>query len=260
MPRKPVPPPDSYSHEAASRLNQPTVESAPLLSDEDREPREFTVPRHDTGTPPAAASAPRNDQPEPVLCWDRRGRTSATGGDHIFAAVPLYTREKVNPLTMIHQLRKPDPAPVAASLFDDFDGLPEGAFEWEFYRHAGNWQNRLIHGDSSEVMQSLIARDGLAGRVQMIYFDPPYGIGFKSNFMTATDRLEPPQNPGRLKAAEDPRQGSRPRGGEGPLRTHVATLRRTATPQQRGGQDHHPRRHRNDDHRHPSSALTPALR
>lgn len=190
MPRKPSPPPDSYSHEGASRLNQPTVESAPLLSDEDREPREFTAPRRDTGTPPAAASAPRNDQPEPVLCWDRRGRTSATGGDHLFAAVPLYTREKVNPLTMIHQLRKPDPAPVAASLFEDFDGLPEGAFEWEFYRHAGNWQNRLIHGDSSEVMQSLIARDGLAGRVQMIYFDPPYGIGFKSNFMTATDRLE----------------------------------------------------------------------
>ena len=190
MPRKPSPPPESYSHEGASRLNQPTVESAPLLSDEDREPRQFTVPRHDTGTSPAVASAPRNDQPEPVLCWDRQGRTSATDGDHLFAAVPLYTREKVNPLTMIHQLRKPDPAPVAVSLFEDFDGLPEGAFEWEFYRHAGNWQNRLIHGDSSEVMQSLIARDGLAGQVQMIYFDPPYGIGFKSNFMTATDRLE----------------------------------------------------------------------
>ena len=91
---------------------------------------------------------------------------------------------------MIHQLRKPDAAVAAPSLFDNFDGLPEGAFEWEFYQHAGNWQNRLIHGDSSEVMQSLIARDGLAGRVPMIYFDPPYGIGFKSNFMTATDRLE----------------------------------------------------------------------
>ena len=62
--------------------------------------------------------------------------------------------------------------------------------KWEFYQHSGHWQNRLIHGDSAEVMQSLIARDGLAGQVQMIYFDPPYGIKYNSNFMTATDKLE----------------------------------------------------------------------
>ena len=190
MARKPAPPPESYSHEGATRLNQPTVESAPLLSDDDRAPRPFTTERRDTGVGAAEASRPRREQPEPVLCWDRQGGTSSGDGDHTFAGVPLYTREKVNPLTMIHQLRKPDAAAAAPSLFDDFDGLPEGAFEWEFYQHSGNWQNRLIHGDSSEVMQSLIARDGLAGRVQMIYFDPPYGIGFKSNFMTATDKLE----------------------------------------------------------------------
>ncbi|MYB25557.1 MAG: site-specific DNA-methyltransferase [Acidimicrobiia bacterium] len=190
MARKPAPPPESYSHEAASRLNQPTVESAPLLAEQDRAPKAFTVERRDTGVPAGEAGAPRAEQPEPVLRWDRQGATSAGEDGHAFAGLPLYTREKVNPLTMIHQLRKPDPAAAAPSLFDDFDGLPEDAFEWEFYQHAGNWQNRLIHGDSAEVMQSLIARDGLAGRVQMIYFDPPYGIGFKSNFMTATDRLE----------------------------------------------------------------------
>jgi len=140
--------------------------------------------------PAAEATAPRKERPEPVLCWDRQGATSAADDNHRFAGLPLYTREKVNPLSMINQLRKPDALAAAPSLFDDFDGLPDGAFEWEFYQHPGNWQNRLIHGDSAEVMQSLIARDGLAGRVQMIYFDPPYGIGFKSNFMTATDRLE----------------------------------------------------------------------
>ena len=190
MPRNPSPPPDSYSHQGASRPNQPTVESAPLLSDHDRAPEPFTAERRDTGVPAAEASAPRAEIPEPVLSWDRQGRTSAAEDDHAFAGVPLYTREKVNPLTMIHQLRRPDPEPASPTLFDDFDGLPEDAFEWEFYQHAGNWQNRLIHGDSSEVMQSLIARDGLAGRVQTIYFDPPYDIGFKSNFMTATDRFE----------------------------------------------------------------------
>jgi len=190
MARKPTPPPESYSHEAASRLNQPTVESAPLLSEQDRAPKQFSVTRRNTGVPAAEATAPRKERPEPVLCWDRQGATSAADDDHRFAGLPLYTREKVNPLSMINQLRKPDALAAAPSLFDDFDGLPDGAFEWEFYQHPGNWQNRLIHGDSAEVMQSLIARDGLAGRVQMIYFDPPYGIGFKSNFMTATDRLE----------------------------------------------------------------------
>jgi len=190
MARKPTPPPDSYSHEAASRLNQPTVEMPPLLSVQDRAPKQFSVTRRNTGVPAAEATAPRKERPEPVLCWDRQGATSAADDDHRFAGLPLYTREKVNPLSMINQLRKPDALAAAPSLFDDFDGLPDGAFEWEFYQHPGNWQNRLIHGDSAEVMQSLIARDGLAGRVQMIYFDPPYGIGFKSNFMTATDRLE----------------------------------------------------------------------
>ena len=76
------------------------------------------------------------------------------------------------------------------NLFDDFNGLPASAQKWEFYQHSGHWQNRLIHGDSSQVMQSLIDRDGLGGHVQMIYFDPPYGIGFKSNFMSQTGRTD----------------------------------------------------------------------
>ena len=135
------------------------------------------------------ATTEKAHEPQPRLAWDRQGHTSAHDGPKEFAGTPLYTREKVNPLTMIEQLRKPG-AGVPLNLFDDFNGLPPDAQKWEFYQHSGHWQNRLIHGDSSQVMQSLIARDGLAGHVQMIYFDPPYGIGFKSNFMSATDRTD----------------------------------------------------------------------
>lgn len=173
--------PSTYRYTTASRPNQPTAGTEPLLSDEERSPRPFHVDRHEIT--------------RPVLAWDRQGRTSRMEGDpagdstHAFAGVPLYTQEKINPLAMVEQLRKSDTA-APLNLFDDFNGLPAEANTWEFYQHSGHWQNRLIHGDSSEVMQSLISRDGLAGRVQMVYFDPPYGIAFRSNFMTATDRLQ----------------------------------------------------------------------
>lgn len=173
--------PSTYRYTTASRPNQPTAGTEPLMSDEERSPRPFHVDRHEIT--------------HPVLAWDRQGRTSRMEGDpaddstHAFAGVPLYTQEKINPLAMIEQLRKPDAA-APLNLFDDFNGLPPEANTWEFYQHSGHWQNRLIHGDSSEVMQSLISRDGLAGRVQMVYFDPPYGIAFRSNFITATNRLQ----------------------------------------------------------------------
>ena len=182
-------PPGSYRHERASRVYQPTAETAPLMDDDQRQPKEFTVTRTDTGLPAEQASTDRAAEPIPRLAWDRQGRTSADDGPHHFAGSPLYTREKINPLTMIDQLRRSD-AGVPLNLLDDFNGLPADAQKWEFYQHSGHWQNRLIHGDSAEVMQSLIARDGLAGQVQMIYFDPPYGIKYNSNFMTATDKLE----------------------------------------------------------------------
>ncbi len=159
------------------------------MDDQQRQPKEFTVERIDTGLDVDKATTSRANNPIPRLAWDRQGHTSAKDGPHSFAGVPLYTREKINPLTMIDQLRRPDTG-VPLNLFDDFNGLPADAQKWEFYQHSGHWQNRLIHGDSAEVMQSLIARDGLAGQVQMIYFDPPYGIKYNSNFMVATDSLE----------------------------------------------------------------------
>ncbi len=179
----------SYRHEGASRVNQPTSETAGLLDPETRAPKDFVISRRTLQLPSEQATTDRREVPQPRLAWERRGPTSTEDGANSFAGTPLYTREKVNPLTMIEQLRRGDVG-MPLTLLDDFNGLPPDAKRWEFYQHSGHWQNRLIHGDSSPVMQSLIARDGLAGRVQMIYFDPPYGISYKSNFMTATDRLE----------------------------------------------------------------------
>lgn len=188
--QQPQRPPGTYRHEKASRPNQPTIETAPLLDDDTRAPKPFTAdPAPHKLVEASLAKIERSHEPQPRLAWDRQGRTSSDDEPLEFAGTPLYTREKVNPLSMIDQLRKPG-AGVPLNLFDDFNGLPADAQKWEFYQHSGHWQNRLIHGDSSQVMQSLIARDGLAGHVQMIYFDPPYGIGFKSNFMSATGRTD----------------------------------------------------------------------
>ena len=183
-------PPAVYRHETSTRLNQPTAEMANMLDDDIKEPKSFTVqPRSDLINDDTATTD-RKQEIRPRLAWDRQGRTSSnTGQDWEFQGSPLYTREKVNPLTMIEQLRKPDAA-VPLNLLDDFNGLPTDHAKWEFYQHSGHWQNRLIHGDSSRVMQSLIAQEDYTGKVQMIYFDPPYGIGYRSNFMSSTHRTD----------------------------------------------------------------------
>ena len=74
----------------------------------------------------------------------------------------------------------------APDLFADYNGLPDGAATTEFYRHDANWSNRMILGGALQVMASLAEREGLRGKVQCIYIDPPYGIRFNSNFQWST--------------------------------------------------------------------------
>ena len=71
-------------------------------------------------------------------------------------------------------------------MFADFNGLPSANAQTEFYQHDANWSNRMILGDSLQVMASLAEREGLRGKVQCIYIDPPYGIKFNSNFQWST--------------------------------------------------------------------------
>ena len=107
-------------------------------------------------------------------------------------APPLYIQEKVHAKALIDDLlrttreREHETGQATADLFSDFNGIPQGADKTEFYQHDQNWTNRMILGDSLQVMASLAEREGLRGKVQCIYFDPPYGIKFNSNFQWST--------------------------------------------------------------------------
>lgn len=136
-----------------------------------------------------AAFERRDPDLDPQLVW--RGKDVADWSDLVVPAPPLYIQEKVHPKVIIDDLLKASKARQAEAddetpdLFGDFNGVPKDA-QTEFYGHAQNWSNRLILGDSLQVMASLAEREGLRGKVQCIYIDPPYGIKFNSNFQWST--------------------------------------------------------------------------
>src|SRR5690606_30569106 len=106
-------------------------------------------------------------------------------------APPLYIQEKIHPKALIDDLmrqsRKNEPQEAEQiDLFADFNGLPEDADKTDFYQHEGRWTNRMILGDSLQVMASLAEREGLRGKVPCIYVDPPYGIKFNSSVQWST--------------------------------------------------------------------------
>ena len=113
-------------------------------------------------------------------------------------APPLYIQEKVHPKALIDDLLRQTKAGQPATrgeqfgfdLFADFNGIPEGADKTDFYQHDQNWSNRMILGDTLQVMASLAEREGLRGKVQCIYLDPPYGIEFNTNFQWSTTSRE----------------------------------------------------------------------
>ena len=131
---------------------------------------------------------PRNPDLDPQLVW--RGKDQEDGEALLVAAPPVYIQEKIHPKALIENLRRQarernrEDAPQI-DFFYDFNGLDPEA-RAEFYAHDQNWQNRMILGDSLLVMGSLAEREALRGKVQCIYFDPPYGIKFNSNWQPST--------------------------------------------------------------------------
>ena len=87
-------------------------------------------------------------------------------------------------------MRRPDADPGQGSLFEQPEENPPLRQAIEFYRHAHNWSNRLIAGDSLLVMNSLLRKEGMGGDVQTVYIDPPYGIKYGSNFQPFTNKRE----------------------------------------------------------------------
>ena len=167
---------EALTHEDASRKNIPTVEYQSVMRREDRSPVRKAYER-------------RNRDLDPQLVW--RGKDEQDLGDLVVNAPPLYIQEKVHPKVLIDDLLRRSQADQQADesqvdLFADFNGLPDENAKTEFYRHDANWSNRMILGDSLQVMASLAEREGLRGKVQCIYIDPPYGIKFNSNFQWST--------------------------------------------------------------------------
>src|SRR5579871_2786717 len=167
---------ETLTHDEAKRKIIPTAEYQSVLEKEQQDPKKVRYPR--------------NTDLDPQLMW--RGKDQQDWSDLVVHAPPLYIQEKVHPKALIDDLlrearaRERETGETTPDLFADFNGIPKGVDRTEFYQHDQNWSNRMILGDSLQVMASLAEREGLRGKVQCIYFDPPYGIKFNSNFQWST--------------------------------------------------------------------------
>jgi adenine-specific DNA-methyltransferase len=167
---------EALTHEEASRKNIPTAEFQSVMHKQEQSPVRVAYER-------------RNRDLDPQLVW--RGKDEQDWSDLVTHAPPIYIQEKVHPKVLIDDLLRRSAAGQKAAedqfdLFADFNGVPDGNAKTEFYQHDANWTNRMILGDSLQVMASLAEREGLRGQVQCIYIDPPYGIKFNSNFQWST--------------------------------------------------------------------------
>jgi adenine-specific DNA-methyltransferase len=165
----------SYPHTGEKRKNIPTAELQSMVDNDTKEPKPLKYPR--------------NTDLGPQIVW--RGKDEQDWSDLVVYAPHLYIQEKLHPQVLSDDLLRRTEADTKAEssqpdLFADFNGIPEGVDKTEFYQHDQNWSNRMILGDSLQVMASLAEREFLKGKVQCIYFDPPYGIKFNSNFQWST--------------------------------------------------------------------------
>jgi len=176
----------TLTHEEASRKNIPT-EFQSVMHTKEQVPIRVVFERDAAGL--EEEKTHRNRDLDPQLVW--RGKDEQDWSELVTHAPPLYIQEKVHPKALIDDLTRRTAAGAQETeeqydLFADFNGVPEGNAKTEFYQHDANWSNRMILGDSLQVMASLAEREGLRGQVQCIYFDPPYGIKFNSNFQWST--------------------------------------------------------------------------
>jgi adenine-specific DNA-methyltransferase len=210
---------DALKHERARRVNVPTAELQSLAEQqEELAPRE---PSHFSRARPLPKGETRGRDPDldPQIVWNGvrirlskdqveqlqktgeieigdaqlvwRGKDRQDWSDLVVNAPMLYVQEKIHPKAIIDDLKRRttkarEEQTDAPDMFADFNGLDDPEARAEFYQHGLHWSNRMILGDSLQVMASLAEREALRGKVQCIYFDPPYGIKFNSNWQVST--------------------------------------------------------------------------
>ena len=167
---------ETFTYEDDRRKNLPSAEHQPLMQEEEQSPVQVAYER-------------RNRDLDPQLVW--RGKEAQDRSDLVVNAPPLYIQERIHPKVLIDDLMRQsrngrNDDEHQTNMFADFNGLPSEDAKTEFYQHDANWSNRMILGDSLQVMASLAEREGLRGKIQCIYIDPPYGIKFNSNFQWST--------------------------------------------------------------------------
>jgi adenine-specific DNA-methyltransferase len=168
----------SFKHQD-KRVNIPPQELSAFMEDDEKAPKTTLYPR--------------DPSLDPQLVW--KGKDEQDQEDLAVPSVPIYIQEKIQPQAIIENVRKqdakgkgkigePEAEYLQGNFFDDFNHI-EFKDLVEFYQHEQNWSNRMVLGDSLLVMNSLAEKEGLKGRVQMIYMDPPYGIKFGSNWQSS---------------------------------------------------------------------------
>lgn len=211
----------TLTHDGARRINVPTAEMASLFEQQQEilggDEREMLIAR-----PRPLANGEEVDRDpdlDPQIVWNGariritkeqmrqlaetgelelgdaqlvwRGKDRQDWSDLVVNAPPIYVQEKVHPKAIIDDLKRRSDArreaeTEAPDLFADFNGITDPEARAEFYRHAQHWTNRFVLGDSLQVMASLAEREAMRGKMQCIYFDPPYGIKFSSNWQVST--------------------------------------------------------------------------
>src|SRR5579863_4797882 len=185
-PKRPI---ERYEHSDKKRINNPPVGLVTPETDP-------VAPTHKTYdyVAPVPSVKPRQELDydphlDPQLVW--AGKKEHTSFE--VPTVSLHVHERIDPRTIIEAVRKRNGVPLKPAqgyLFETREENPPLREAVDFYRHPHGWTNRLIAGDSLLVMNSLLEKEGMAGQVQMVYIDPPYGIRYGSNFQPFVNRRD----------------------------------------------------------------------
>jgi adenine-specific DNA-methyltransferase len=164
-------PVEQYDHKGKKRANNPPVGLVDAKSDAAEGKKTYAYDPH----------------LDPTLVW--AGKAERTSFE--VPTVSLHVHERIDPRSIVEAVRKKNGSDYEQmSLFNSKAENPPLREAIEFYKHAHNWSNRLVAGDSLLVMNSLLEKEGMAGQVQMIYFDPPYGIKYGSNFQPFVNKRD----------------------------------------------------------------------